>query len=165
MPALLLTRPRAEQVSTQDFLLGFAILQALPGPNFNFGAYLGALSLPNSPFSGALLGFVGIFTPGLLLKFALLPTYSKFRKNEIVRSALRGLNASASGLIYVAVYRLWKVGLLTQGASKSLETEAYWIVLTAAAFVASDSLSLPPYLIVICGAVFGLFYGLAAGAP
>ncbi|KAL8276404.1 hypothetical protein RQP46_011202 [Phenoliferia psychrophenolica] len=32
-------------VSSQDFLLGFALLSALPGPNFNFAVFLGTLSL------------------------------------------------------------------------------------------------------------------------
>lgn len=31
-------------VTSQNFLLGFAILQAFPGPNFNFAVYLGALT-------------------------------------------------------------------------------------------------------------------------
>lgn len=36
-------------VESRDFLLGFAILQAFPGPNFNFAAYLGVLALPHNP--------------------------------------------------------------------------------------------------------------------
>ena len=31
-------------VSEQDFLTGFALVQAMPGPLFNFAAYLGELS-------------------------------------------------------------------------------------------------------------------------
>ncbi len=31
-------------VSEQDFLTGFALVQAMPGPLFNFAAYLGVLS-------------------------------------------------------------------------------------------------------------------------
>ena len=31
-------------VSSQDFLLGYALLSALPGPNFNFAVFLGTLS-------------------------------------------------------------------------------------------------------------------------
>ncbi len=31
-------------VSEQDFLTGFALVQAMPGPLFNFAAYLGTLS-------------------------------------------------------------------------------------------------------------------------
>lgn len=178
------------KVSTRDFLLGFAILQAFPGPNFNFAVYLGALvrrflshirfpapnndppqcniiqALPGSSFLGGLLGYLAIFTPGMILKFAILPSYARFRTVAVIRSALRGLNAAAVGLIYVAVYRLWKVGALTNtGITKSLESSDYWIVVTAAAFMASNSFSIQPWLVIICGALLGLFYGLAAGAP
>jgi chromate transport protein ChrA len=94
-------------VSSRDFLLGFAILQAFPGPNFNFAVYLGVLSLPSSPGLGALLGWLGIFAPGLVLKLALLPLYNSWRRVEAVKSVLRGLNAAATGLVYTAVWQLF----------------------------------------------------------
>lgn len=36
-------------VSPRDFLLGLAITQAFPGPNFNFAVYLGALAVQRTP--------------------------------------------------------------------------------------------------------------------
>jgi chromate transport protein ChrA len=53
------------------------------------------------------LGFLGIFSPGILLKLALLPLYNKWRRLRVARSALRGLNAAASGLVYTAVWQLF----------------------------------------------------------
>ena len=35
-------------VSPRDFLIGLAIIQAFPGPNFNFAVYLGALTAANA---------------------------------------------------------------------------------------------------------------------
>ena len=87
--------------------LGFAILQAFPGPNFAFAAYLGVLAVPSNPVLGAFLGYLGIFTPGILLKLALLPLYKVWREYAIAKSALRGLNAAAVGLIYTAVWQLF----------------------------------------------------------
>ena len=58
-------------VSSRDFLLGLAITQAFPGPNFNFAVYLGALAVTKSGIPtevGALIGFLAIFTPGLWLQ-------------------------------------------------------------------------------------------------
>lgn len=95
------------QVESRDFLLGFAILQAFPGPNFNFAAYLGVLALPTNPALGAILGWFGIFSPGILLKLSLLPLYSSWRKNQFAKSVLRGLNATAAGLVYTAVWQLF----------------------------------------------------------
>ncbi|KAM0751049.1 hypothetical protein T439DRAFT_380067 [Meredithblackwellia eburnea MCA 4105] len=159
-------------VSVQDFLLGFALLSAVPGPNFNFAVFLGTLSLPSSRPLGALLGYLGIFTPGILLKFALLPAYSKFREHPAVKSALKGLNAAASGLVWGAAFRLWKSGLLspplspgTATVSTSLERSGYWAAVSGAAYMASEHFSLPAPLIILGGAVGGLLYGGVKGAP
>lgn len=54
-------------VSSRDFLLGLAVIQAFPGPNFNFAVYLAALAAKStglSPVVTALLGFIAIFLPG-----------------------------------------------------------------------------------------------------
>lgn len=97
-----------QQVSSRDFLLGFAILQAFPGPNFNFAVYLGLLALAGrNPALGAFLGYLGIFTPGILLKLAMLPLYSRWRRYNTAKSVLRGLNAAAAGLVYTAVWQLF----------------------------------------------------------
>lgn len=50
-------------VSTRDFLIGLAIIQAFPGPNFNFAVYLGALAILGTPHStvlGAFISYMGI---------------------------------------------------------------------------------------------------------
>lgn len=60
--------------------------------------------LPHNPVLGGVLAFLGLFTPGILLKLALLPAYSRFREHPFVKNSLTGLNAAASGLIWTAVY-------------------------------------------------------------
>ncbi|CAI6097185.1 unnamed protein product [Clonostachys chloroleuca] len=48
----------------RDFLIGLAIIQAFPGPNFNFAVYLGSLTAINgghNSAAGAVLGFLGLF--------------------------------------------------------------------------------------------------------
>lgn len=84
----------------------------LSGPNFSFAVFLGFLSLPSNPVLGGFLAYLAIFSPGLLLKAALIPVYRKIRDKPVVRSVLLGLNAGATGLIFSAVYRLWIVGAL-----------------------------------------------------
>ncbi len=51
-------------VSPRDFLIGLAIQQSFPGPNFNFAVYLGGLAAINGGYhsaAGAILGFIAIF--------------------------------------------------------------------------------------------------------
>ncbi|KAJ5569179.1 hypothetical protein N7450_011665 [Penicillium hetheringtonii] len=86
-------------VSGRDFLIGLAIIQAFPGPNFNFAVFLGALALQRSQFPTAF----GIFLPGITLAY--------------VVDFLRGVNATAVGLVFTAVYRLWEIGYLTSERS------------------------------------------------
>ncbi|KDN53516.1 hypothetical protein K437DRAFT_271448 [Tilletiaria anomala UBC 951] len=154
-------------VSSRDFLLGFAILQAFPGPNFAFACYLGVLSLPSNPPLGAVLGFLGIFTPGIMLKLSLLPLYNRWRRNTVAKSVLRGLNAAASGLVYTAVWQLFLVGYIytpphaapgqvNQSVSGPLTADPWWAVVAAGSFVATQSFGVLPALSVLLGGVAGL---------
>jgi hypothetical protein len=48
------------------------VVQALPGPLFNFSAYLGAIIAMNAGYSfivGAVLAWFGLFAPGVLIIF------------------------------------------------------------------------------------------------
>lgn len=47
--------------------------------------YLGALAVPHNPALGAILGYLGIYMPGLILKFALLPFYAKLREHKTTK--------------------------------------------------------------------------------
>ncbi|PNP54210.1 hypothetical protein THARTR1_05417 [Trichoderma harzianum] len=52
-------------VNPRDFLIGLAIAQAFPDPNFNSAAFLGTLAASNSgnsSIAGVVIAFVGIFS-------------------------------------------------------------------------------------------------------
>ena len=100
-------------VSSRDFLLGFALLQSFPGPNFAFSCFLGGLAISARLGSaclplGSALAFVGIFYPGILLKLALLPAYKSWKSLRAVKSMLRGLAPAASGLVLAVVWQLFQ---------------------------------------------------------
>jgi chromate transporter len=82
--------------SMQQFLQGYALAQLLPGPLFNISAYIGAAYLG---VSGAFVGWVALFLPGLLLVMALLPLWHRFRRLPNVKPFLAGVNATGLGLI------------------------------------------------------------------
>ncbi|BGP11054.1 hypothetical protein JCM10049v2_006953 [Rhodotorula toruloides] len=161
-------------VESRDFLLGFAILQAFPGPNFNFAVYLGVLSLPHNPVLGAFLGWVGIFSPGIILKLALLPLYHTWRKHAVAISVLRGLNAAAVGLVYTAVWQLFLVGYIYTPVSGNIPTQAsasgpltsdpLWGVVASFAFVATQWYKSPPAVTIVGGALAGLAWFGVVGA-
>ncbi|KAK4992342.1 hypothetical protein LTR66_006300 [Elasticomyces elasticus] len=155
-------------VSPRDFLLGLAVIQAFPGPNFNFGTYLGALALLHSPHPtslGAILGYIGIFLPGITLAVGVQSIWRILRTKTAIVSLLRGINATAVGLIFTAVYRLWQIGYLTPDASggKSLALEPWWVVVTALAYAETAWFGFPPAVAILLGAVLGLCWYGAVG--
>ncbi|KAH6716492.1 chromate transporter [Leptodontidium sp. MPI-SDFR-AT-0119] len=129
-------------VSSRDFLPGLAIIQAFPGPNFNFAVYLSALTLQRSQFPtvlGAFLGFVGIFLPGITLAVAVQSFWQVLRTKKWVVDLLRGVNATAVGLVFTAVYRLWGIGYLIPEDSRgqSLARDPWWVVVAAVTYAES----------------------------
>ncbi len=91
-------------VTEEEFMDGFALMLALPGPMFSFSAYLGAVF---GGVKGALIAFAGLFLPGVLIIYAVLPFWEGVRRQPLVRSALVGVNATAIGLVVAAVFMLW----------------------------------------------------------
>ena len=92
-------------VTEQQFLDGFALMLALPGPMFAFSAYLGAVF---GGVPGAFIAFAGLFLPGVLVIFAVLPFWEMVRRRPLVGAVLTGVNATAIGLVVAAVFLLWE---------------------------------------------------------
>ncbi|KAG8864676.1 hypothetical protein FRC20_010168 [Serendipita sp. 405] len=150
-------------VSSRDFLLGLAIIQSFPGPNFNFSVYLGALasaSTSTPSWVTALLAYIGIFLPGLMLTTGMSSIWARIPRQyrPFVSSLLRGINAAAVGLIWTAVYRLWNAGNLTHSsvAANSLGSEPWWLVVATAAFAGHQWYSVPAPLCIVLGGCMGL---------
>ncbi|OQE80119.1 hypothetical protein PENNAL_c0048G01788 [Penicillium nalgiovense] len=155
-------------VSSRDFLIGLAIIQAFPGPNFNFAVFLGALALQRSHFPtvfGAFLGGLGIFLPGITLAVAIQSFWRVLRKKKYVVDFLRGVNATAVGLVFTAVYRLWEIGYLTseRNNGQSLGKEPWWVVVAAVTYSGSAWFKVPPPVAIVMGAILGLCWYGAVG--
>ena len=78
----------------------------MPGPLFNIAAYLGAVAAIRAGVN-VLLGisacWLGLFGPGIMLIYGVLPFWGVFRSYQVYRRMLPGLNAAAVGLIGAAV--------------------------------------------------------------
>lgn len=150
-------------VSPRNFLIGLAVQQAFPGPNFNFAVYLGSLTAINGGYNsaaGAILGFIAIFTPGLVTVHGTMGIWSAVRRLRWVKSLLRGVNAAAVGLIYTAVYRLWQIGYIDEGFQQgtSLGLEPWWVVVTASSYVGGYWFGVSPPVAIVLGAILGLIW-------
>lgn len=152
-------------VNPRDFLIGLAVIQAFPGPNFNFAVFLGSLTAIHGGYpaiTGAILAFCGIFAPGIILIHGTMGVWGALRNRRWVKSAVRGINAGAVGLIYTAVYRIWQIGYLDEGfqSGKSLGDDPWWVVVTATSYVGGRYFGIAAPLAILLGAVLGLIrYG------
>ncbi|HEX8594573.1 MAG TPA: chromate efflux transporter [Pseudomonas sp.] len=138
-------------VDNQVFLAGYGAAQAMPGPLFAFAAFLGA-SLQGQPtgLAGGVICLLAIFTPAFLLILGALPFWASLQRNGRMQTALSGINAAVAGLLLAALYQPVAVGALF-----GLQD----IALAGLALIALMYWKLPPWLVVMGGAVMGGLLG------
>ncbi len=141
-------------VDNNAFLAGYGAAQAVPGPLFTFAAFLGA-SMNSGPsgWLGATICLLAVFAPSFLLVFGALPFWERLRGNRRSQAALAGVNAAVVGLLLAALYDpVWT------SAIKAAEH----FILAVLAFAALSYWKLPPWLVVIAGALGGGLLGLTS---
>ncbi len=127
-------------VTQEQFLAGYGAAQAVPGPLFTFGAYLGAiLGIEPNGLAGAAIALVAIFLPAFLLVFAALPSWGALRARADAQAALRGINAAVVGILLAA--------LITPVATSAIQGPVD--VAFALAALAMLLGKLPPWFVVI----------------
>jgi chromate transporter len=104
-------------VTNEDFLAGYGLAQAVPGPLFTFAAYLGAVMGPApNGLVGAGIALVAVFLPGLLLVYGTLPFWDALRLRPNAQAAMRGANAAVVGILGAALYNpVWTNAVLSSG--------------------------------------------------
>jgi chromate transporter len=134
-------------VSDDTFLAGYGAAQAIPGPLFTFAAYLGAVAESPHGVTGAAVGLIGIFLPGILILIGILPFWETFRARAGAQAAMRGINAAVVGLLGGAFYDpIW---------TSSVETASDFGV-ALIGFILLIMWRAPPLLVVVTGAVAGV---------
>ncbi len=88
-------------LSGGDFLAGYGVAQAIPGPLFTFASYVGAVSFG---VIGGVIALIAIFAPGLLLMAGALPVWTRLSHLPGLRRALGGVNAGVVGILGAALY-------------------------------------------------------------
>jgi chromate transporter len=131
-------------ISEEAFLAGYGAAQAVPGPLFTFAAYLGAVM---NGWQGGLLATFAIFLPAFLLILGTLPFWNMLRRNPKIKGALMGVNAAVVGILISAFYKpIW-----TSTIIKPLD-----FAFAAILFSMLVYWKLPPWIIVVTGAIGGL---------
>lgn len=93
-------------VNNENFLAGYGLAQAVPGPLFTLSAYLGAVNQPSpTGLAGSVIALVAIFLPGLLLCYGMLPFWHQLRTFPLAQAGMRGANAAVVGILGAALYQ------------------------------------------------------------
>jgi len=102
-------------VSSDAFLAGYGVTQAVPGPLFTFAAFLGAsMHHTYGGWLGGAICLLAIFLPSFLLVAGTLPFWGRLRRNVSARAALQGINAAVVGILLAALYQpMWTNAILT----------------------------------------------------
>ncbi|KAK4694847.1 chromate transporter, partial [Lecanoromycetidae sp. Uapishka_2] len=148
-------------VSPRDFLLGLAVIQAFPGPNFNFAVYLGSLAVAGTTvpsYLGALIAFVAMYAPGIFIVVGFTGLWRILRDRAWFRAILRGVNAAAVGLVFTAVYKLWQIGDLTAAVQSGspLGSDPWLVAITGTAFVGGAWFKMNPPVAILLGGAMGV---------
>ncbi len=95
-------------LSSDQFLSGYAVQQALPGPTFSFTSFVGGMTLKNAGFGmigqmlGSLIAVLGINLPGVILILFIVPFWKDLRKISRIKNSLSGVNAVCVGFMAAA---------------------------------------------------------------
>jgi len=135
-------------VSADAFMAGYGAAQAIPGPLFTFTAYLGAISsIEPAGLLGALICLIAAFLPSFFLVFGTLPFWESLRRNQKMRFAMLGINASVVGLLLAAFYNpVWTSAILAPRD----------FVFALVCFIMLTFWKLPSWLVALFGAAVGL---------
>lgn len=140
-------------LSTTVFLSGLSLSQCMPGPMFNFSAFLGAqiaLATGSNIATTIISCWIGIVAPGVVLQFAFTPLWAEFSKFEIYKKMIPGLNAAAAGLIVSAIFTIYTS---VEQVSPNFRLSQAICLLALALY----STKIPTPLLVVFGAVLAAF--------
>ena len=139
-------------LTSEEFLSGFALSQAMPGPTFIFCTYIGTLAMRPYGFLGQLLGSfvatIGIFLPGTFLIFFIIRFWGELKKYRIIKASLEGINAVSSGMVIAAAVLLYQ----------PIESSALNMSLVVATFALLLWTKVPPYLLIFTGILAGIVF-------
>ncbi|SDP69473.1 chromate transporter [Mucilaginibacter sp. OK268] len=141
-------------LSNSEFLSGYALQQALPGPTFSFTSFLGGITLGNKGYGiggqiiGSIVAVIGVNTPGLILILFIVPFWEDLKKITRIKNSLSGINAVAVGFMATAFILLVR------------PFGGNWIAygLMAGTFLLLHFTKIKTPVIIIIGVLLGIFF-------
>ena len=141
-------------LTSSEFLSGYALQQALPGPTFSFTSFLGGIAMGNKgggiigQVFGSVVAVIGINAPGLILILFIVPFWNDLKKITRIKNSLSGINAVAVGFMATALILLVR--------PFGLNWMAYLIM--AGSFLILNFTKIKTPIVIIIGIVLGLIF-------
>ncbi|WP_082172648.1 chromate efflux transporter [Lysinibacillus xylanilyticus] len=130
-------------MSSSEFLAGYGMTQAVPGPLFTFASYIGMV-IAGVP--GAIIATIAIFLPAFLLVVGAMPFWLALNRFAGLRGAMAGANAAVVGILAAAFIH----PIVTQTIQNGLD-----IVIGAVFLWCLIRWKVQPYLLVLIGGCVG----------
>lgn len=97
-------------ISKEEYLTGWGMVRAIPGPVFSVAAYTGGMVMrpegKTKQLVGCLIAAIAIFLPSALLVLFFYPVWHNLKKYPIVYRATEGINAAVVGIMWAATFYL-----------------------------------------------------------
>jgi len=136
-------------LSSEEFLSGLAMVQAVPGPTFSVSSFVGALSVRDLGLGAQILGgFIaacGIFLPGTFLIFFVIRFWDSLKKYRVVRASLEGIHAASAGMVASAAFLLFE----------PIDNSVLNVTVVIGTFLLLTYTKIPPPLIILAGLAAG----------
>ncbi|MCO6359445.1 chromate efflux transporter [Roseivirga pacifica] len=136
-------------LSSEEFLSGLAMVQAVPGPVFSVSSFVGALSVRDLGLGGQILaGFIsacGIFLPGTFLIFFVIRFWDSLKKYRVVRASLEGIHAASAGMVAAAAFVLFE----------PIDNSVLNVSVVIGTFLLLTYTKVPPPFIILAGLIAG----------
>lgn len=131
-------------MSSSDFLTGYGMTQAVPGPLFTFASYIGMM-IAGVP--GAIIATIAIFLPAFLLIVGAMPFWLTLNQFPRLRGAIAGANAAVVGILAAAFFHPIATETIENGLDIVISAIFLWCLMRW---------KMPPYLLVLIGLCIGI---------
>lgn len=150
------------KMTKEDFLTGYGLVRAIPGPVFSIGAYTGGMVMRKEGntmhLAGCIIGSFAIFLPSLLLVLFFFPVWQNLKKYAVIYRSLEGIHAAVVGIMGGAtLYLLQSVNLSTIATGEMAPLMDLGVVLLT--FLLLRYSKLPSPVIVVLCLLPGFFIG------
>lgn len=150
------------KMDQSDFLTGYGIVRAIPGPVFSIGSYTGGMLLRNNnnktiQLLGCVLGTIAIFLPSALLVLFFFPVWNNLKRYAVVYRSLEGINAAVVGIMIGSIFYLMKDFFWVSIMENKFEG---WLslIISFITFILLQKTKIPAPLIVVGCLLVGLLY-------